>query len=142
MDTNAIISVIAKIREEANLFIEKELRMRSIEGILPAHGPVLHFLFRQTTPVPIKNVVEDVGRVKSTVTGILKTLERYGYIQKFPDSTDSRITLVALSGKGKALQKDFHEISSKLLDTVYSDMPIEDRSSLMTQLLTIKSNMS
>ena len=142
MDTNSIISVIAKIREKVNLFIEKELQARSIEGVLPAHGPVLHFLFRQTAPVPIKNVVEDVGRVKSTVTGILNTLERYGYILKMPDNIDSRITLVALSDTGRALQKDFHEISMKLLDTVYGDMPAGDRNSLMTQLLTIESNMT
>ena len=44
--TGNIIDQISKIREAANLLIERELAKRKIEGIVPAHGVVFKFLFQ------------------------------------------------------------------------------------------------
>ena len=107
MNTEGIIAQIARIREAANNLITSELQNRSIKGIVPAHGPVLIFLFRQKKPVPIKSVVDEVGRVKSTVTVMINTLERHGYIKKMPCETDSRIAMIELTEKGRKLRKDF-----------------------------------
>jgi DNA-binding MarR family transcriptional regulator len=141
MDTKGIVALIARIRERANLVIEDELNARGIEGIVPAHGSVLAFLFRQDAPVPIKAVVEDVGRVKSTVTEMLNTLERHGYIRKTPCETDNRVTYVTLTKKGRAFRKDFDAISDKLLTTVYGPMPTRDRRALMRLLSQVEQNL-
>ena len=99
----------------SNALVEKELRHRGIKGIVPAHGAVLAFLLREAKPVPIKAVVENVRRVKSTVTVMIDTLEKHGYIRRLPCDTDSRVTYVELTPKGRRLQKDFEEISQILL---------------------------
>jgi DNA-binding MarR family transcriptional regulator len=139
-DTNGIVGQIARIREAANLLIEKELRKRFIEGIVPAHGTVLVFLFRQKKPVPIKAVVENVGRVKSTVTVMINTLEKYGYTQKIPCVTDSRVTYVELTSKGRKLRKDFDEISTLLLTKIYGKMTLKDRETVVQLLTEIEQN--
>ena len=140
LNTEGIIAQIARIRESANALIETELRKRSIKGIVPAHGPVLLFLFQQNKPVPIKAVVEEVRRVKSTVTVMINTLERYGYIRKLPCENDNRMTLVELTPTGWKLRKNFDQISQILLDKLFGDMNKKDRQLLISQLDVIETN--
>lgn len=142
MNTQGIFAQIARIRESANSLIESDLRNRSIKGIVPAHGPVLAFLFRQKEPVPIKAIVEDVRRAKSTVTVMVNTLERHGYLRKLACRTDSRITLIQLTPAGHELKTDFKEISTRLLDRVYQGMNKKDRQTLMDLLAVIELNMN
>jgi DNA-binding MarR family transcriptional regulator len=142
MDTRGIVGQIARIREQANLLIERELRGRSIKGIVPAHGSVLNFLFQQSKPVPIKVVVEKVSRVKSTVTVMINTLKRYGYVQKMPCEIDNRVTYVELTPKGRKLRKDFFDISRILVKKLYGDMSDKDRERLVRQLEQIEQNLT
>lgn len=140
-DPRGIIGQIARIRERANLLIERELRARGVVGIVPAHGAVLKFLLEQDGPVPAKAVVENVRRVKSTVTGMLQTLERHGYVRKLPCEADSRVTLVELTEAGRALRDDFEAISQTLLDRVCRDMPPADRLRLVELLEQLERNL-
>lgn len=142
MNTKEIIAQIARIRESANALIEAELRQRSIKGIVPAHGPVLVFLFQQNKPVPIKAVVENVRRVKSTVTVMINTLERHGYLRKLACDTDSRITLIELTPTGRKLRKEFEEISSRLLNKLYRGVKKKDRQILVDLLEFIETNLT
>jgi len=142
MDTRGIVEQIARIRALANLFIEQELRARGIAGIVPAHGTVLAFLFAQTEPVPIKAVVQHAGRVKSTITGILNTIERHGYVRRFRSTEDQRVIYVATTEKGRALQKDFGAISEAVLGKMYGTMPQKDRKALVQQLTILEANLT
>lgn len=142
MNTNGIVVQIARIREQANLLIEKELKDRSIEGIVPAHGPVLVCLFEQTKPIPIKAVVERTGRAKSTVTMMVKTLERYGYIHKTTCQSDNRVTYIELTKKGRAIRKDFEDISKRLIKKLYGKMSKNNRETLVGQLEIIEQNLN
>jgi DNA-binding MarR family transcriptional regulator len=138
---NGVIGQVARIREQANLFIEQELRRVNVDGILPAHGAVLYFLFQQQEPVAIKEIVEKVGRVKSTVTGMIKTLELYGYLEKAPSPEDGRVMLVQLTGKGRAIRPQFEAVSARLQEKVYGDMAAADRQLLAGLLERILANL-
>lgn len=140
-DPRGIIAQVARIREAANLIIEKELQARGLTGIVPAHGSVLAFLFRQQEPVPIKSLVTQIGRVKSTVTGIVSTLERHGYLYRQGCDLDARSVRIGLTDKGLALRKDFKEISETVLGRVFRDMPESDRLRLMELLAVIEGNL-
>jgi DNA-binding MarR family transcriptional regulator len=141
-DIHGIAGQIGRIREKANALIEKELEDRGIKGIVPAHGSVLAFLLRQSGPVAIKAVVEEVKRVKSTVTVMIDTLEKHGYVRRLACETDSRVTYVELTPKGRRLRKDFEEISRALLSKLYGDMSEKDRERLVKQLERIEGNLS
>jgi DNA-binding MarR family transcriptional regulator len=141
-DTRGIAGQIGRIREKANARIEQELQRRGIQGIVPAHGAVLSFLLQQNQPVAIKAVVEHVRRVKSTVTVMVDTLVKHGYVRKLPCATDSRVTYVELTPKGRRIQKDFEEISQALLRRLYGDMSVKDRERLVRQLDKIEANLS
>ncbi|MCL5280630.1 MAG: MarR family transcriptional regulator [Planctomycetes bacterium] len=141
-DIGGIAGQIARIREQANALVERELHERGIKGIVAAHGPVLAFLLRQSKPVPIKAVVKSVRRVKSTVTVTIRTLEKHGYLRKFPSETDARVTYVELTTKGRGLRKDFEEISRALRSKLYGNMSPKDRERLVQQLDKIEENLS
>jgi DNA-binding MarR family transcriptional regulator len=143
-DPSGLIARIARIREAANLIIEKELHARGLTGIVPAHGSVLSFLFSQKESVPIKSLVQRSGRVKSTVTGIVNTLERHGYLFKHGCDRDARSVRIGLTDKGWAMKRDFEAISDTLLGRVYGGMPQGDRERLMkpVQVNAIKSDKS
>ena len=128
-------------RALANAIIERELASRRLEGLQPAHGSVLAFLFEQQRAVPIKEIVERVGRVKSTVTGMVNTLERYGYVCKTPSVEDGRVVYVELTRKGDALRAEFDAISRTLLDSVYGKMTRGDREMLVELLSRVESNL-
>ena len=141
LDPRGIIARIAEIREATQLLIEKELQARGVTGIVAAHGSVLHYLFQQSEPVPIKALVQQIGRVKSTVTGIVYTLERHGYLVKQGCDQDARSIRISLTDKGWALKPDFEEISQQVLERLYGEMPEEDRQRLMELLAVIRGNL-
>lgn len=137
-----IVQQIAQVRELANAVIDDELASLGIEGIAPAHGGVLAFLFRQPAPVPIKDLVAFTGRAKSTVTGIVQTLERHGYLERSGDPEDSRVCSIILSQKGRALQGDFRAVTERLLAAVYGAMPQRDRETLVRLLGEVEQNLA
>ncbi len=141
-DIRGIAGQIGRIREKANALVEQELKDRGIEGIVPAHGAVLSFLLQQKRPVAIKAVVENATGVNSTVTVMIDTLEKHGYVRRLPCETDSRVTYVELTPKGRRLRKDFEEISGALLSKLYGDMSEKDRERLVKQLERIEGNLS
>ena len=87
-------------------------------------------------------MVDKVGRVKSTVTVMINTLERHGYVQKLACDTDNRITLIELTPAGKRLQRDFGEISRQVLPVLYRDMKQKDRQTLVNLLAIVESNLN
>ena len=95
----------------------------------------------RTGPVPVKNIVEQVGRVKSTVTGMVNNLEQNGYVTKNPSAEDGRVILVQLTDKGRALKPHFDQISKQLIDRVYGDMPQTEREILAGLLSRVRKNM-
>ena len=144
MDTRSprdIINQIGGIREAANLLIERELKRRGLKGIVPAHGVVFAFLFGQTESVPIKSLVNWAGRVKSTVTGMVNTLERHGYVYKQGCDRDARSIRIGLTEKGWAIKRDFEEISNLLEQTVFGDMPQDECRHLVGLLSKIEENL-
>lgn len=138
---NGIIGLVARIREQANLLIEQELRNVNIAGILPAHGSILYFLFGRSSPVAMKEIVEKVGRVKSTVTGMVNTLEQYGYVEKFQSPDDGRVMLVQLTEKGKSIRPEVDMISETVIEKTYGTMPAADREKLVELLAQIERNL-
>lgn len=136
-----IVDLVARIREAANLLIERELQRRGLTGVVPAHGLVFSFLFRQNGVIPIKSLVQQSRRVKSTVTGMINTLEKHGYIYKQECADDARSTLIGLTERGKAIRQDFEEISAVLGKQVYGDMQQDDRQHLVKLLSVIEGNL-
>lgn len=141
MKTRGVIDLIARIREQANTIILEELRSRGIDDILPAQGRALAVLYEADGPIPIKTVIESAGRVKSTITVMIRNLEKNEYVSRMPCPDDGRSVLVSLTKKGRELFPAFQEISERLIDAVYGDIPEGEREVLMDLLTRMDGNL-
>ncbi|MBA3019785.1 MarR family winged helix-turn-helix transcriptional regulator [Propionicimonas sp.] len=133
---------MARIHELGNLLIERELAHRGVRGVLPAHGGVLAFLFRQSAPVPIKDIVTFTGRAKSTVTGVVQTLEKCGYLSRVQDGDDLRSWRIQLTPAGRELLPAFQGTSQRLVETVLRGLTESEQALLIDLLARIEGNLA
>lgn len=140
MKTNHIISLISKIRDNANRLIIHELKARNISGLAPSHGDILMLLFHLDT-VSMREIAKRIGRDKSTVTALIKKLIDIGYVEKRQDPTDNRITLIRLTKAGRTLKQGFDEISESLLAKVYRGFSEKEKEVIIHGLEKINKNL-
>lgn len=139
---NAVISIIAKINTEANRLIVNELKKNSIEGLVTSHGEILNILFYENDGVPMNVLSSKIGKDKSTLTALIKKLEKYEFIEKCKSEKDSRSTIIKLTKKGEDLKPVFSKISDKLIATTYRGFQEEEKKILLELLEKIRGNFS
>jgi MarR family transcriptional regulator, organic hydroperoxide resistance regulator len=140
METNHIVSLISKIRNKANRIIVGELRRRNIKGLSPSHGNILFFLF-QSECSTMMELARKIDRDKSTITALVRKLVTMGYVETAKSESDSRVTFVRLTEKGRRLKPDFEEISNILLERIYGDCSFREREVIVNGLERMLKNM-
>jgi len=90
----------------------------------------------------MKELSDRIGRDKSTVTALVSKLVRAGYVVKEKDPDDNRITYLCLTTKGRALEKDFDEISENLIATAFHGFSQEERESMVKAIVRMLNNFS
>lgn len=121
MRADNTVSMIGKIKEAANHIIVRELEVRGHHGLAPSHGEIIYLLILRGEMTKT-DIAHSINRERSTVTTLIKKLEILGYISSRPNKEDARSTLVSLTEQGKAMEKDFVDISELLYDTQYKGM--------------------
>lgn len=134
-----IISVLSKIRTQANKFIIKKMTDYGVYELAPSHGDII-FTLLSIEKITMKDLAGSIKKDKSTVTVLVEKLVRLGYIKKERDAADNRITYLSLTQKGADLKPMFEDISKNLFDTVYQNIPKEEREALMQSLEKINRN--
>lgn len=136
-----ILDLISRIRETSSEILRRELEKNGIEGVVPAHGKIIFYLFREERPVPLSELVKASGRVKSTITGMTATLEKHGYLIRTGGFEDKRNVLVELTPKGRALRELFNDISIRVLDQIYIGIDRPEQEALTDSLSHIDRNL-
>lgn len=139
MKPEHIVYLISRIRTRANALLVRELERHHITGLSPSHGSILAML-SNGEPRSMRMLARLIDRKKSTVTALVDKLAEHGYVEKFKDAADQRITLVKLTDKGQALRPQLEEISHKLLETVYRGISEGEKQILLEILTKIKNN--
>jgi DNA-binding MarR family transcriptional regulator len=140
VETNHIVSLISKIRSKANKVIIKELRNRNIKDLSPSHGDIMFFLF-QSGSASMMELANKIDRDKSTITALVKKLVAMGYVETARDESDSRVTLVTLTKKGRQLKPAFDEISNILLERTYGNCSSREKEVIVSGLEKLLRNM-
>jgi DNA-binding MarR family transcriptional regulator len=141
MKTDHVIALIARVRDKAYELIIRELNRKKITGLVPSHGGIMSTLFKRDR-ASMKELSDRIGRDKSTVTALVSKLVRAGYVVKEKDPDDNRITYLCLTTKGKALEKDFDEISENLIATAFHGFSQEERESMVKAIVRMLNNFS
>lgn len=75
--------------------------------LTPSSGLVLGLLADAAEPLPPHQIAAQLSLSRATVTGLLDSLERRGYVQRLPHATDRRMLGIALTETGRQVARDF-----------------------------------
>jgi len=117
------IALIARIRDHINKQIVQELEKHNVTEIVPSHGDILMFLYREDV-LSIKVLAERVRRTQTTVTVLVNKLEKLGYVERSKSAEDSRVTMIRLTEQGRELEPVFQEVSQQIIGMVYGHLKI------------------
>ncbi len=139
MKTDHIIALIARVRDKAYEFIIRELNKKRITGLVPSHGGIMSILFKKDK-ASMKELAERIGRDKSTVTALVSKLMAAGYVSREKDPDDNRIIYLRLTAKGKSMERDFDEISEKLIATAFHGFSQREREFIVKGIVKMLNN--
>jgi DNA-binding MarR family transcriptional regulator len=79
-------------------------------GLTPAGGLVLSILADADRPLPPYEIGERLIVTRATVTGLVDSLERRGYVRRTAHPNDGRMLLVGLTPKGRKVASNFRPV--------------------------------
>lgn len=138
--TDIAIGLIANIREKSAQLINEELKKLGVEGLNSSHGTVLSALYDNDGQMTMNEISKYVARRKSSVTDMVKKLEKLGYVEKMQDEKDARVINVSLTEKGIDFKNIFKKISKVLQEKTYAGFQEDEKEALIRALVKIRKN--
>ncbi len=132
--------LITKIKQLGDRIFEKVLSAQGIDAFNGAQGRILYVLWQQDG-VPIKTVSDSCGLAITSLTSMLERMERQGLILRKPDSQDKRKTLLYLTDKARALQKDYDAVSLQMGSLYYRGFSEQEVRQFEAYLQRIQQNL-
>ena len=71
---------------------------------------------------------------QSTLTSNVAKLERKGYVQRYKDEVDKRITRVSVTGKADEVLKIHEEFHTQMIDKIVGDLGLDENQLRMESL--------
>ncbi len=99
-----------------NLVLTADQIVKHISDLLrpfelsPAGGLVLSTLADSDLPLSPNKIAERLIISRASVTGLLDSLERRGYVQRTPHGSDRRMLVIELTDAGRKVARDFRPI--------------------------------
>lgn len=140
MKTDNTIHLISRIHEKANAFLVEQLRGQGMNDLAPSHGDILAALFKRDE-VTMTEIATLIHRDRSTVTQLVRKLERKGYVFSRENAADRRSSVVCLTEKGRSLEPFFKQVSEDLYAMAYSGMTVEEISRFQQLVRKVYHNM-
>jgi DNA-binding MarR family transcriptional regulator len=125
IEKNAVASKVSDLRKEVNCYIVERLSLLGIENISVSHGNILFTLFKYES-LTMKELSVKINRDASTVTTLVKKLQKNGYVVIEENANDTRSKVVSLSDKTLSLKEEFFRISMNLNDNIWQDISEEE----------------
>lgn len=134
------VGLIANIREKSAQFLNEELKKAGVEELNSSHGTILSALYDNDGQMTMNEISKYISRRKSSVTDMVKKLEKLGYIERTHDERDARVINVSLTEKGLEFKKIFLKISKNLLEKIYVGFQDDEKEALVKALIKVKKN--
>lgn len=77
-------------------------------------------------PITPKKLADQMQLTAGSITQLVEQLERLGYVQRTPSSTDRRVTHVTITEQGTAEMQHIKAQKEELFKSVYKDLSIEE----------------
>ncbi|MEW6525525.1 MAG: MarR family transcriptional regulator [Spirochaetota bacterium] len=130
---------LSRIRHLAHTFLTEELKKVSITDIPPSFGDVF-VIVTFKGPLSLKDISSYTYKDKSTITLIVKHMEKHGYFKRIVNPQDKRSFLIAPTNKSLALKKSFKTISEKMNKKLFYNLSEQEQQHLFILLEKVMAN--
>ncbi|NBG88861.1 MarR family winged helix-turn-helix transcriptional regulator [Isachenkonia alkalipeptolytica] len=141
MKDKYIVHFFSKTKKKMIDFIDQQLEEKGLEELIPSHGNILTVLYNHGE-LSMKEISQLIGKDKSTVTSLVASLCRLGYVKKKVSDKDKRITYISLSDKGKSIKNQYLSISEEVQSTAFKNFTEEEKKEFMRLLKRMNMNFS
>lgn len=140
MNDKYIVYFISKTKKKMTEFIERELKEKELDDLVPSYGNILTVLYDNNGKLSMKEIGELIGKDKSTITVLINKLSKLGYVKKEKCQEDKRVTYIVLTEKGKSIEGKFNDISKKVYLTAYKNFSKEEKDIFLKLLKKMNNN--
>lgn len=140
MNDKYIVYFISKTKKKMIRFIEKKLKEKGLNDIVPAYGNILTALYDNDGKLSMNAISKLIGKDKSTVTPLVNKLTKLGYVKKEKCKEDRRVTYVIITEKGREIEGKFYDISNEVYLTAYKGFSEEEKELLLKLLKKLNNN--
>jgi len=82
-------------------------------GLSPSSALALSVIVNEEVPLPPNEIAERLIISRATITGLLDSLERRGYVRRMPHSSDRRMLLIEPTESGRSVANEFRLVVHK-----------------------------
>lgn len=98
---------------------------KGITDLKTSYGNIIYTLMNNGD-LTMKDLAAKIQRDKSTLTVLIKKLEKNGYVRKIDNPDDARSKFITLTEKTEGLDKIFITISKSVNEQIWQDISDED----------------
>ena len=119
-----ILSPLHRATRQITLYLEAYIKLEDID-LSTDEGHALSYIAAYG-PCPTGNVQRVLGVRRSTLSSMLKRLEKRGLITRSNDPNDARILLVEVSADGAAFAKEAEKVGKQLERKIRQQLQASD----------------
>ena len=130
-----------------NLVFTADLLVKRIASLLqpfdlsPASALVLSIVADAESPLPPNKIADRLIISRATVTGLIDSLERRGYVQRRPHHADRRMLLVELTDRGRQVATAFRPIVHQHQKVWLASLSEEEQHQLLAALQQVQATL-
>ncbi len=91
----------------SDLLVKRVANLVQPFDLTPSSGLVLGILADLGAPLPPNQIAERLVISRASVTSLIDSLERRGYVQRLPHTTDRRMLFIELTDAGRQIAQEF-----------------------------------
>lgn len=123
----------------SDLLVKRITNLVQPFDLTPSSGLVLGILADFGEPLPPNKIAERLIISRASVTSLLDSLERRGYVRRSSHSTDRRMLLIELTDAGRQVAHDFRLLVHKNQKVWLSVLTEQEQTQLINTLHRIQS---
>ncbi|MFT3828324.1 MAG: MarR family transcriptional regulator [Opitutaceae bacterium] len=141
MESESIRAIMCLVRTASDV-TEGFERFLAKHGLSHGRFAILMYLNRNPeTPVNQTHLAEAYGVSKATITGLIDGLERDAMVERLPDPTDRRASLVRLAPAGRDFLAGFLPDHFRAVSRLMSGLDPKDRAKLLELLCRVRTGL-
>jgi len=125
----------------ADVLVKQVSRLLQQFELTPASGLVLNMLADSPSPLPPNEIADRLIITRATVTGLLDSLERRGYVRRTPHPSDRRMLLVEITQAGRETANQYRPVIHRQQKIWFGSLDENEQQQLISSLHSLQTSL-